>query len=107
MQSVRQKLGKSDIALLILVALYLGLWPLESSVRFVLSLRQLLQGLIYILGGLRLMRWVIHGIQWITRQLLWRVRHRMVAVFFFVGALPLVLGGFMVVCTSVRLRPGE
>ena len=103
MQSVRQKLGKSDIALLILVALYLGLWPLESSVRFVLSLRQLLQGLIYILGGLLLMRWVIHGIQWITRQLLWRVRHRMVAVFFFVGALPLVLGGFMVVWGTALL----
>ena len=103
MQSVRQKLGKSEIALLILVALYLGLWPLESSVRFVLSLRQLLQGLIYILGGLLLMRWVIHGIQWITRQLLWRVRHRMVAVFFFVGALPLVLGGFMVVWGTALL----
>ena len=103
MQSVRQKLGKSEIALLILVALYLGLWPLESSVRFVLSLRQLLQGLIYILGGLLLMRWVIHGIQWITRQLRWRVRHRMVAVFFFVGALPLVLGGFMVVWGTALL----
>ncbi len=103
MQAVRQKLGKSDIALFVLVALYLGLWPLESSVQFVLSLRQLLQGFIYILGGLVLMRWVILGIQWTTRQFLWRVRHRMVAVFFFVGALPLVLGGFMVVWGTALL----
>ncbi len=95
MEKIRSKPGKSDIALLILLVLYIGLWPLESSVSFVFPLRRFLQGLLYIVGGLALMRWTILGMRWAARQFLWRVRHRMAAVFFFVGALPLTFGGLL------------
>lgn len=99
----RRKLDSSSVALLVLVGLYLGLWPLESSFAFVFALRRILQGLLYIVGGLVLMRWVIPGMRWIARRFLWRVRRRMAAVFFFVGALPMVLGGLMAVWGALLL----
>ena len=95
MEKIRSKPGKSDIVLLILAALYVGLWPLESSVSFVLPLRQFLLSLLYVVGGLALMRWTVVGMRWTARRFLWRVRRRMAAVFFFVGAVPLALGGLL------------
>ena len=103
MEGVRKKLSKSNIILLILVVLYVGLWPLASASSLVVVFRGVIQGLIYIFGGLVLLRWVIVAVRWAVRRFLWRVRHRMVAVFFFVGALPLALGGLMVILGATLL----
>ncbi len=95
MGKIRSRLGKSELALLALLILYVGLWPLEFSAPFVFSLRRFVQSLLYIVGGLALARWAIVGLRWAARRFLWRVRHRMAAVFFFVGALPVALGGLL------------
>lgn len=92
-QKLRFKPGKSDTVVLALLALCLGLRLLESVVPAVFPLRRFLQGLLYIVGGLALMRWAIQGMKWAARRFLWRVRRRMAAVFFFVGVLPVALGG--------------
>ncbi len=46
---------------------------------------------------------VARAVRWLLRKLLWRVRHRMVAVFFFVGFLPIALGALIVACGLLLL----
>lgn len=98
MRKLRLKLGKIAAVALTLAALCLGLWLLESFVPSVFALRRFLQGLLYIVGGLALMRWSIQGMQWVVRRFLWRVSRRMAAVFFFVGVLPVTLGALAAAC---------
>ena len=89
-----QKLSKLDgwnRALLAISALYLALWPAEPLSTLVYSLRVLLQALLYILGAAVLARLAFRGLGALTRRFLWRVRHRMVVAYFFVGIVPLTL----------------
>jgi len=88
------KLTRWDQALLALVAVYLLLWPLEQLYDFVFTLRSWLQAALYLVGSVVLIRRLIALFRLLLRRFLWRVRHRMIAVFFFVGVVPLTLALF-------------
>ena len=84
-------LGLWNQVLLILLAAYLALWPLEPLSGSVYSARVVLQFLLFLLGALVLTRLAYRGVRMLIRRFLWRVRHRMVVAYFFVGLVPLVL----------------
>ena len=86
-----RKQSRWDKALLGLLALYLLLWPLEPVVPGVRALRAILQGAIYILGSIAVVRYAVKGVRILVGKFLWRVRRRMAAVYLFVGFIPLVL----------------
>lgn len=81
--------------MVLLVAVYLALWPLEDLSTIVYALRALLQGLIYVIAGLLLVRLAYRLARAISRRFLWRVRHRMILAYLFVGLLPLTLALLM------------
>ena len=90
------KLSRIDTALLALAVLMTALWLLQSVIPALQPYLQLVQALLILSGGLFVVsRLTILG-RWVVRKLLWRVRHRMIAVFFFVGALPISLGALVV-----------
>ena len=89
--------GKPEKALLGLAVASLALSLLQSLSPSLLPLLQFALALLLILGGLVVTHRLIGIAQWAARKLLWRVRHRMVAVFFFVGVLPISLGGLLVI----------
>lgn len=82
------------VALAIAVAVAWLLSPLAGSLQ---ALWRFLLALLLILGGFVLTRRLIGTARRVARRVLWRVRHRMVAVFFFVGVLPISLGALLVV----------
>lgn len=81
------------VALAIAVALAWALQPLADSLQ---ALWRFLLALLLILGGFGLTRRLIGIARRVAQRVLWRVRHRMVAVFFFVGVLPISLGALLV-----------
>ncbi len=85
-------LGRWNQALLILLGAYLALWPLESSSGGVYTARVVLQVLLYVVGSLVLARLAFRLGRLLVRRFLWRVRHRMLVAYFFVGVAPLALG---------------
>ena len=97
MGTTRHALSKSEKALVALAAISIALWLLETAVPFLLPLRQFSLALVLILGGLLAMRRLMGLGRWAIRRMLWRVRHRMIAVFFFVGALPISIATLLVV----------
>lgn len=96
MRSLGLSFGKSEKALAALAVTSLALTLLEPTFESLQPFRQFALALLLILGGLvAMMRMSRLGV-WLARKFLWRVRHRMVAVFFFVGALPISIGALMV-----------
>lgn len=97
------QLGKPENVLFGLAVASLALWlgqPLSSSL---LPCLQFVLALLLILGGLAVLHRLFRIVQWAARKSLWRVRQRMVAVFFFVGVLPISLGGLLVICGILLL----
>ena len=86
-----RKQSRWDKGLLLLLTLYLFLWPLEPVVPGVNAIRALLQGAIYILGSIAVVRFAVKGVRILIGKFLWRVRRRMAAVYLFVGFIPLTL----------------
>ncbi len=86
-----QKQSRWDKGLLVLVAFYLFLWPFEPVIPGVGAIREPLQGVIYILGSIAVVRYSIKGVRILIGKFLWRVRRRMAAVYVFVGLIPLTL----------------
>lgn len=81
------------VALAIAAAIAWLLQPLADSLQ---ALWQFLLAALLILGGFALTHRLIGIGRRVARRVLWRVRHRMVAVFFFVGILPISLGALLV-----------
>lgn len=91
MQASFRRLNRWERTLLALLAAYLVLWPLEAAWSAVFAIRTILQFAIYALGAVVLGRVLFRLARWLTRRLLWRVRHRMAAVYVFIGVIPLGL----------------
>lgn len=90
------RLGRPERVLAVLAAGTFLLWVLQSAVPSLAPYRRFALALLLILGGLVGMVRLVGAGQWLARKVLWRVRHRMVAVFFFVGVLPISLGALLV-----------
>ena len=101
----RLKLNRIDSVLLLLAVLMAVLWLLRSAVSSLEPHLQLIQALLVLFGGLFAVYRLMALGRWVARKLLWRVRHRMIAVFFFVGVLPISLG-MLVVAWGVVLLLG-
>lgn len=95
MKSLGLSFGKSEKALAALAVGTLALTVLEPTFASLQPFRQFALALLLILGGLVAMMRLGRLGGWLARKFLWRVRHRMVAVFFFVGALPISIGALM------------
>jgi len=91
MFSLFRKLNRWDQSLLVLLSAYLLLWPVEPLSGAVRAIRVALQAAIYAAGAVVLARYGVWAVRLVIRRFLWRVRHRMAAVFFFVGVVPLTL----------------
>ncbi len=91
MREFWQKLRRWEKALLLLMALYLALWPLEPYSSAVLAARIVLQIAVYFTGTVVVIRIVVGIMRALVRRFLWRVRHRMIVVYLFVGVIPLTL----------------
>lgn len=89
------KLNRWDRALLALAVLYLLLWPLEPAFSGAHTARIVLRVAIFLTGSVVLVQLAIRGIRGLVGRFLWRVRHRMVAVFLFVGVIPVLLVIFL------------
>ena len=101
--SAGSKLGRVARALLWLAALTLALWLAESAVSTLQPFLRLTQGLLLVLGGLVLTHRLILLARRVLSKLLWRVRHRMLAVYFFVGVLPISLAALIVAWGTILL----
>lgn len=101
----RLKLNRIDSVLLLLAVLMAVLWLLRSAVSTLEPHVQLIQALLALFGGLFAVYRLMALGRWVVRKLLWRVRHRMIAVFFFIGVLPISLG-VLVVAWGVILLLG-
>ena len=97
------KLSRIDTALLAAAALMTALWLLQSVIPALQPYLQLVQALLILSGGLFVMSRLTTLGRWVVRKFLWRVRHRMIAVFFFVGALPISLGALVVAWGTIVL----
>ena len=91
MREFWHKLRRWEKALLLLVALYLALWPLEPHSSGVLAVRIALQIAIYFTGSVVVLRIVVGMARALVRRFLWRVRHRMIVVYLFIGVIPPLL----------------
>jgi hypothetical protein len=85
------KLDGWNRALLLAVALYLALWPVEGKASAVYSIRVVLQATVYALAAVVLARVGARAARALARRFLWRVRHRMIVAYLFVGVAPLTL----------------
>lgn len=91
MQASFRRMSRWERVLLALLAVYLLLWPFEAALSAVFGIRTVLQFTIYILGAIILGRIIFRLVRSLTRRFLWRVRHRMAAVYVFIGVIPLGL----------------
>ena len=96
MSSLGLHSGKVATTLVALATVSLALWLLQFLFEGLQPYHRLALTLLVLFGGLALGYWLLRAARWVGRKALWRVRHRMVAVFFFVGALPLALGVLLV-----------
>lgn len=92
----RFKPSRIDTCLILLAILMAALWLLQSVVTALDPYLRLVQALLALSGGLLLSYRLMALGRWLVGKLLWRVRHRMIAVFFFVGVLPISLGALVV-----------
>ena len=95
MKSLGLRIGRSEKALAMLIAATLLVALLESLLPSLHSVSQFVLALALILAGLLAMITLGRLGAWLVRRFLWRVRHRMVAVFFFVGVLPISIGALL------------
>jgi sigma-B regulation protein RsbU (phosphoserine phosphatase) len=91
MQDLLRRLSRWELLLLALLTAFVLLKPFEGWSDAVLSVRVFLQFAVYAIGAVVLGRALVRLFKVLTRRLLWRVRHRMAAVFVFLGAIPLTL----------------
>lgn len=91
MKDLLRRLSRWELLLMALLAAFLLLRPLEAWSEVVRGVRGVLQVGIYLLGAVVLGRALYRLVRILSRRLLWRVRHRMAAVFIFLGVIPLVL----------------
>ncbi len=91
MQASFRRMSRWERILLALLAAYLILWPLEASWSAVFGIRTVIQFSIYVIGSIVLGRILFRLARSLTRRFLWRVRHRMAAVYVFIGVIPLGL----------------
>ena len=77
--------------------------PLEPLSPLVLEARVALQIAIYAIGSVVVARFAIRGTNALIRRFLWRVRHRLIAVYLFVGVIPLALAVTLAVLGLVLL----
>ena len=91
MQASFRRMSRWERILLALLAAYLLLWPLEARWSGVFAIRTVIQIALYLLGSLVLGRVLFRLARSLTRRFLWRVRHRMAAVYVFIGVIPLAL----------------
>ncbi len=103
MGRARLPIGKTEKALLALAAVGLGGWLLESTFPVAGPLGRFALALLLILGGLLAMRRIMGLARWLVRRMLWRVRHRMIAVFFFVGVLPISIGALLALWGAILI----
>jgi len=96
MASPRFKPSRIDTFLILLALLIAALWLLQSVVSPLEPYLRSAQALLMLSGGLLVVYRLMALGRWLVRKLLWRVRHRMIAVFFFVGVLPISLGALVV-----------
>ena len=96
MRSLYRRLSRWERLLLALLAGYLLLWPFESLARPVYGIRIALQVALYVIGSVVLARVLYRLVRVLARRFLWRVRHRMAAVYIFVGVIPLTLAALSV-----------
>ena len=96
MSSLGLHSGKVAKTLVALATVSLALWLLQFLFAGLQPYHRLALTLLVLFGGVALGYWLLRAARWVGRKALWRVRHRMVAVFFFVGALPLALGVLLV-----------
>ena len=99
----RLKLNRIDSVLLSLAAIVAVLWLLRSVVSTPAPQLRLIQALLVLFVGLFAVYRLMALGRWVVRRLLWRVRHRMIAVFFFIGVLPISLGALVVAWGVVLL----
>ncbi|MCB1022471.1 MAG: SpoIIE family protein phosphatase [Acidobacteria bacterium] len=97
------KLGRWNQVLLALIGAYLALWPFEPLSATVYTLRVILQVLLYVVGCVILARLGYRVVRLLGRRFLWRVRHRMMVAYFFVGVAPLALAFVMAAVGAVLL----
>lgn len=95
MASPRFRPSRTDTVLILLAVVMAALWLLQSVVSALEPHLRLVQALLMLSGGLLVVYRLMALGRWLVRKLLWRVRHRMIAVFFFVGALPISLGALV------------
>lgn len=91
MQASFRRMSRWERILLALLAAYLLLWPWEAGWSAVFGIRTVIQFAIYVLGSVVLGRILFRLARSLTRRFLWRVRHRMAAVYVFIGVIPLGL----------------
>lgn len=91
MKDLLRRLSRWELLLLALLTAFLLLRPLEAWSEFVRGARGILQIGIYLLGAIVLAGALYRLARILSRRLLWRVRHRMAAVFIFLGVIPLAL----------------
>ena len=96
MSSLGLHSGKVEKTLVALGTVSLALWLLQFLFEGLQPYHRLTLALLVIFGGLVFAYWLLRAARWVGQKAMWRVRHRMVAVFFFVGALPLALGVLLV-----------
>lgn len=90
------RLGRTEQTLVAVAGASLALILLQTRLPSLEPWRQFSVALLLVLGGLAAMIRLGQLGKWLVRKFLWRVRHRMVAVFFFVGVVPLSIGAVLV-----------
>ena len=85
------RLRRSEWALAALATVTAGAWLGESALASLYPVRVVGLTICLLLGTVVVAARLVGLGRWVVRKALWRVRHRMVAVFFFVGALPVTL----------------
>ena len=103
MKPLGLRLTKSEKALIGLALVNLVLWVVRPAIPTAQSFRYFTLIVLLVLVGLVAVIRIAGLGRWLARKTLWRVRHRMVAVFFFVGVLPVSLGALLVVWGSLVL----
>ena len=103
MSRVRLSIGKLEKTLIALAALGLVGRLLEPTFPLLGHAGRFALALLLILGGLVAMHRFIGLARWLVRKMLWRVRHRMIAVFFFVGVLPISIGALLALWGAILI----
>lgn len=90
-----RRLGRSRTALAALAALAVAAWLLAGGPDVVRSAGRMALGLATLLAGLFTVRLLFRLAKRLAAKALWRVRHRMTALFFFVGVLPITAAALL------------